>query len=298
MNTLVLALPGNEPLAAEIASICNAELGKLSVRHFPDGESYVRIDSEVKGREIALVATLDRPDEKILPLIFTARTLLELGATRLGLVAPYLAYMRQDKRFQPGEAVSSVHFANLLSACFSWLVTVDPHLHRHSDLGELYSIPCRVVHAAPLIAAWIRENVTWPVLIGPDEESAQWVSAVANMCNAPYTVLRKIRHGDQDVEVSLPDVDRWRAHMPVLVDDIISTARTMIETVGHLKRLELEPPMCIGVHAVFAGTSMEDLVATGASIVTTNTIPHMTNKINMALALATSVQELLGEANA
>lgn len=298
MNTLVLALPGNESLAAEIASICNAELGNLSVRHFPDGESYVRIDSEVKGREIALVASLDRPDGKILPLIFTARTLIELGATRVGLVAPYLAYMRQDKRFQPGEAVSSVHFANLLSACFSWLVTVDPHLHRHSDLGELYSIPCRVVHAAPLIAAWIRENVTWPVLIGPDEESAQWVSAVAHMCDAPYTVLRKIRHGDQDVEVSLPDVDRWRTHMPVLVDDIISTARTMIETVGHLKRLQLEPPMCIGVHAVFAGTSMEDLVATGASIVTTNTIPHMTNKINMALALATSVQELLGEANA
>lgn len=298
MNTLVLALPGNESLAAEIASICNAELGNLSVRHFPDGESYVRIDSEVKGREIALVASLDRPDGKILPLIFTARTLIELGATRVGLVAPYLAYMRQDKRFQPGEAVSSVHFANLLSACFSWLVTVDPHLHRHSDLGELYSIPCRVVHAAPLIAAWIRENVTWPVLIGPDEESAQWVSAVAHMCDAPYTVLRKIRHGDQDVEVSLPDVDRWRTHMPVLVDDIISTARTMIETVGHLKRLQLEPPMCIGVHAVFAGTSMEDLVTTGASIVTTNTIPHMTNKINMALALATSVQELLGEANA
>jgi ribose-phosphate pyrophosphokinase len=295
MKKLVIAMPGNESIAERIALLCSADMGSLNVHHFPDGESYVRIEAPVEQRSVILVASLDRPDSKILPLAFAARTVIELGATSIGLVAPYLAYMRQDKRFQSGEAITSNHFATLLSSCFNWLVTVDPHLHRHNSLEELYSIPTRVVHAAPLIAAWIRENINWPVLIGPDEESLQWVSAVADACDAPYTVLKKVRHGDRNVEISLPDVEKWRSHTPVLVDDIISTARTMIETVGHLAHLQLPSPVCVGVHAVFAGEAFNDLSATGARIVTANTIPHPTNEIDVTGAIAASLQELMSD---
>ncbi|WP_164119514.1 ribose-phosphate pyrophosphokinase-like domain-containing protein, partial [Stenotrophomonas maltophilia] len=84
---------------------------------------------------------LAQPNEKILPLIFAAATARELGAARVGLVAPYLAYMRQDRRFNPGEAVTSRQMAHLVSGAFDWMVTVDPHLHRYSDLSEIYSIP-------------------------------------------------------------------------------------------------------------------------------------------------------------
>src|SRR5690606_18318447 len=90
-----------------------------------------------------------------------------------------------------------------------------------------------------------------PLLVGPDSESGQWVSAVARAAGVPYIVLRKTRRGDHDVSVSVPDVERHRHRTPVLIDDIISTARTMIETVVHLKRAGLRPPVCIGVHAVF-----------------------------------------------
>ena len=291
MKPVVFAFPGHEALAQDLARRLDAESGRFMLRRFPDGESYLRIETELAARTAILVAALDRPDDKLLPLLFAARTARELGAVRVGLVAPYLAYMRQDRRFQPGEAVTSVHFAWLLSTCVDWLVTVDPHLHRRSGLGEIYSIPTRVVHAAPLVSAWIRQHVAAPVLVGPDAESEQWVTAVADAAGAPYVVLRKIRRGDREVEISVPDVERWRARTPVLVDDIISTARTMIETVGHLKHAGLAPPVCIGVHAVFAGDAYEALRAAGAArIVTCNTIAHPSNAIDLGELLAEDVR--------
>src|SRR6516165_4278571 len=115
MSPVIFALPGNEAITGALATQLGAELGTSEVRRFPDGDSYVRLDTPVAGRAVILVCTLDRPDEKFLPLSFMATTARELGADRVGLVSPYLAYMRQDKRFRSGEAVSSVHFAKLLS---------------------------------------------------------------------------------------------------------------------------------------------------------------------------------------
>ncbi|MCA1481376.1 phosphoribosyltransferase family protein, partial [Bradyrhizobium sp. NBAIM08] len=135
---------------------------------------------------------------------------------------------------------------------FDGLVTVDPHLHRYDSLDAVYWTPSRVVHAAPLLAQWIQNNAYQPLLIGPDSESEQWVSEVARLAGAPYLVLEKVRRGDRDVSVSVPDVGRWLNHTPVLVDDIISTARTMIETVGHVRAAGLLPPICVGVHGIFA----------------------------------------------
>ncbi len=293
MKPLILTLPGNTALATALAERLGAEIGGMTIRHFPDGESYVRIDTPVTGRDVILLCTLDRPDDKLLPLLFAAGTTKELGAARVGLVAPYLAYMRQDRRFQPGEAVTSHCFARLLSGFVDWLVTVDPHLHRRGNLSEIYSIPTQVAHAAPLISGWIRNNVASPVLVGPDSESEQWVAAVAKDAGAPYVVLRKIRRGDREVEVSVPDVERWRARTPVLVDDIISTAHTMIETVGHLRRAQLAPPVCIGVHAVFAGDAHAELLAAGAArVMTGNTIAHESNAIDVSGPLAEAVREL------
>jgi ribose-phosphate pyrophosphokinase len=239
------------------------------------------------------VETLREPDSMLLPVVFLADAARDHGATRVGLVAPYLAYMRQDVRFRPGEAVTSKSFARLLSSTFDWLVTVDPHLHRYGSLGELYTIPTSVVHAASLIAVWVRDHIPDALLVGPDSESEQWVADVASRAGVPSIVLVKTRHGDRDVEVSVPDVERWRDRTPVLVDDIVSTARTMIATVRHLLRAGMRPPVCIGVHAVFAGSAYEDLVAAGAGrVVTCNTIRHGSNDIDISGALAAAVRDL------
>ena len=288
---LIAALPGNGPLAALLCDALGAERARLQVRQFPDGETYVRHESEVSGRDLVMVCTLDRPDTKFLPLIFAASAARNLGASSVGLVAPYLAYMRQDRRFHPGEAVTSTIFAAAVSRHIDWLVTVDPHLHRRSSLGEIYSVPAMALHAAPLLSEWIARNVSRPILVGPDSESEQWVAAVADAAKAPYVVLEKTRRGDRDVTVSLPDVAQWRDHTPVLVDDIVSTARTMIETVGHLVAAGMKAPVCIAVHGVFADDACNDLRRAGAGrVVTTNTIPHETNEIDVARLITDAIR--------
>jgi len=294
MKPLLFALPGNERLAALLAPAIDAEIGKAVLRHFPDGETYWRYETPVGGRAVALLCTLDRPDGKVLPLLFAAAAAHELKAESVGLIAPYLAYMRQDRRFQPGEAVTSGTFAKIVSGEIDWLVTVDPHLHRRSSLDEIYSVPTRTLHAAPLIAQWIGDNVQNPLLIGPDRESEQWVAAVARGADAPHIVLRKIRRGDRQVEVSVPDLAPWKARTPVLLDDIVSTGQTMIVTIEHLMRAQMPPPVCVAVHGIFAGDALAQLMRAGAArVVTTNTILHSSNGIDISGLLADGVRALI-----
>ena len=289
--TLLFAYPENEEQAVSLAQEAGYELGAIDIHHFPDGESLVQLETDVKGRDVILFCSLDHPDSKAMTIMFFAQTAKELGAKSVDLIAPYLGYMRQDKRFHEGEAITSNIFAAFLSQHFDNLITVDPHLHRHKAMNEIYTIPAKVVHAADAIADWLKDHVENPVLIGPDEESDQWVSDVAQRAGAAYTVLTKTRHGDKDVEVSVPDVDQYKDHTPVLVDDIISTARTMIAAAGHLKEAGMKPPVCIGVHAVFAGDGYEALQQAGAGkIVTCNSIPHETNDIDLSRLLAANLK--------
>ena len=287
---VLLALPGNEDRAQALARLTGTTSVSVEVRRFPDEESYVRLPGDIGGRDVVLVCTLDRPDAKLLPVLFAAATARELGARRVGLVAPYLAYMRQDRRFHPGEAVTARVVARLLSGAVDWLVTVDPHLHRIHDLAEIYSVPTTVVHAAPTVARWIAREVPHAVLVGPDEESAQWVRAIADQAGVPVLVLEKVRRGDREVSVSVPDVARWRGHTPVLVDDIISTARTMTATIIRLRDAGMAPPVCVGVHAIFAGDAADALAAAGAArVVTCDTVTHPTNGISLGPAIAEAV---------
>lgn len=291
MNQLVITtLPGNESVAVALARHLNAEVVALETRDFPDGESYLRFCSDIAGRDIAVVCTLDRPNTKLVPAYLAAATARDIGARRVGLVAPYLAYMRQDKRFKPGESISSRYVATLLSSVFDWIVTVDPHLHRYSALGDIYTIPTRSAHAAPLISKWIKENVINPVIIGPDSESQQWVAAVAIASDAPYTVMEKIRRGDRDVEVRFRDLDPMTDRMPVIVDDIISSGRTMVEAVRTLRSRGFRTPTCLAVHGIFAGDAYSTLLEAGAIVATCNTVSHISNRIDITNLLSDAVR--------
>ncbi|MBI2728733.1 MAG: ribose-phosphate pyrophosphokinase [Polaromonas sp.] len=290
---LVIALPGGASLAAALARSLRCDWSELALHHFPDGETGVRIDVAVKGCCVILAGSLNQPDTKTLPLIYAADAALELGAVQVGLVAPYLAYMRQDKRFHPGEAITSRSYARMLSASLDFLVTVDPHLHRIHTLDEIYSIRTQVVPAAPLIARWLRSHVHSPWLIGPDEESAQWVAEVAGLVGAPWTVLHKTRRGDRDVGVRLASRERWPEHVPVLLDDIISTGETMLAATRLLQKAGLGAPLCVGVHALFDAQAQSRLLEAGVSrVLTCDTVTHASNTIRMAPALARACREI------
>ncbi|MDE2307760.1 MAG: ribose-phosphate diphosphokinase [Xanthomonadaceae bacterium] len=286
------AMPGNEAMADLLVRHSGIPRRALDLHRFPDGETLVRIEPPPQG-DVAIVCTLDRPDPKLLPLLMAAATARELGAARVGLVAPYLAYMRQDTRFHPGEAVSAGIFGKLLGGAFDWLVTVDPHLHRYRQLDEACPLDARVVHAAPRAAAWIRDHVESPLIVGPDGESAQWANAVAAALGAPCVTASKERRGDREVRIELPGVERWPAHRPVLLDDIIASGQTMIETLHCLRRHGRPAAVCVGLHGVFAAGAREGLLAAGASrVVTSNSIAGSTALIDVSEDLAAAMNAL------
>jgi len=289
----VLALPGSEAAGRAISAGTTIPSGGVESRSFPDGETYLRIDADCAGASVVVVGTLDRPDPKLLPLVFLADAARAQGAARVGLVAPYLAYLRQDAQFRPGEAVTSRAFAALLSAQVDWLVTVDPHLHHYRALDEIYRVPSRVVHAAPALAAWIAAHVAQPLVVGPDAESVQWVREVADRAGAPFVVMTKIRRGDRSVEITAPDVSAWRTRTPVVVDDVVSSGQTMVETVKRLVEAGMASPVCLAVHALFSSAAEGALRAAGASrIVTTNTIAHPAGVIDIVPLLVPAIVEL------
>ncbi|MES2631756.1 MAG: ribose-phosphate diphosphokinase [Pseudomonadota bacterium] len=293
---LIVALPGGIRLAAALSGLLGCECSPLATHTFPDGETSVRIDAPVAGRVVVFAGSLHHPDARTLPLLFAADAARELGATSVGLVAPYLAYMRQDARFKPGEAITSRTYARVLSQSLDFLITVDPHLHRWHELGEIYSIPTQVVAAAPAIAAWVVEHVRHPLVVGPDAESEQWVSHVARLAGAPSAVLSKKRHGDRDVSVYAMPEGAWHGHTPVLLDDIVSSGETLVAASAALQQAGLGPPICIAVHALFATGALERMHGAGiARIVSCDTIEHETNAIELAPMLATALANALAQ---
>lgn len=279
--------PGAEHLAPAF-SAAGLEEGAGVFRRFPDGESYVRLLDEVAGRRVLIVSTLNDPDRRLMSLLLAAGAARAHGASEVGLAIAYLPYMRQDIAFQEGEPVSAVHFARIVGQFADWIVTVDPHLHRFGSLGEVFgSIPARRVTAVPVIAAWIRNTFTRPLIIGPDSESAQWVQAIAGSTGAPALVLTKTRTGDRSVRIDLPEVGEFGDHQPVIVDDIVSTGTTMTKLVSGLLARGFRPPVCCCVHALFVDDAQVRLLEAGAlQIVSCDTVAHPSNTMTVGKLLA------------
>lgn len=290
---ILIPFPEMASLTDEIAEHLGVESCPVDWHHFPDGESLVTLPEGLSGADVAFVATLRDPDRLALPLRFAALTARELGAKRVGLVAPYLGYMRQDRRFLAGQTVSAPLFAGFLGESFDWLVTVDPHLHRIARLEDVFPVPALRVATAPLLADWIRENAPDAVLLGPDSESQQWVGEVAQLADRPYEVLAKRRTGDRTVEISVPESVALLQGTPVILDDIASSGRTMVRAIERLVAAGMRRPVCLIIHGIFAGSAFEDLSAAGAlRIVTTDTVPHPTNCIGTAGLIARAISEL------
>lgn len=293
-NPVIFSLFGHDALVNLIKKTCHFHIGQIIQHQFPDDETGITIDSNVNGRTVIFVASLDRPNSKLIPLLFAAETARGLGASKIILIAPYLPYMRQDKVFEPGQGITSKYFARLISSYFDDLITLDPHLHRWHTLSSIYNIPSHVLHTTDNIAFWIQQHVKKPLLIGPDVESKQWVRSIAEQVNAPYLVLKKYRTGDDRVQISISNIEQYHDCIPVLVDDIISTGTTMIETLKHLTSLNMPSPICMGIHAVFAHEAYQLLLASGVKkVITCNTIPHVSNGIDISNNIIEVLNRLL-----
>ncbi len=278
-------------LAGSIALHLKAKLGKVESKHFPDGELYIRFLESLEGREVVLVqSTHPAPDKKLVELFFAGRTAKELGAKKVIGVVPYLCYMRQDKRFNEGECVSNKMMAFLLNHCIDKIVTVDPHLHRVKSLAELFHIEWRTVSANNKIAEYIAKKFKQDsFIIGPDIESTQWANEIANKIGFKSGIFLKTRNSSRNVSLKEDKKIEVKGKRVIIVDDIVSSGHTMLETIKQLKRKGAKSIDCICIHGIFAENCYEKILKAKAKIVSCNTIRHKSNGIDVSEEIANSI---------
>ncbi|MGD2171087.1 MAG: ribose-phosphate diphosphokinase [Gammaproteobacteria bacterium] len=278
--------------SGRLAEALDMPLHIIERHRFPDGECRIGLPRTLPER-VVICRSLDRPNEKLVELLLAARTARELGAESLTLVAPYLCYMRQDKAFHPGEAVSQVIVGRFLAELFDNLVTVDPHLHRVHDLRQAVPATAALsLTASALMAEFLPAKVDDPVLLGPDAESEQWVSSVALPNRWQYGACSKTRLGDESVEIELPDIE-LQGRSVVLVDDVASSGQTLLAAARQCLARQARQVDVLVTHGLFLEDAEQRLKQAGVRhLWSTDSVTHDTNAIALGDLLAEAVSSL------
>lgn len=289
---MILGFSDYEQQGRRLADELGRPFERIQVHHFPDGESKVTVPVDLPER-VLVCRSLDRPNDKLMELMLATETLRQYGAQQITLVAPYLCYMRQDIAFRPGEAVSQRIVGRFLSKLVDAVITVDPHLHRIDRLDQaIGGIPALALSCAPAMAELLKEKSTAPLLVGPDGESEQWVRAIAEPAGLDYALASKERLGDRHVRVSLPPRD-YTGREIVLVDDMISTGRTLIEVAFELKSRGAGSIQCLVTHALHDEQATDMLHHAGIeNIWSSDSITHPSNAVPLTGLLAGAVRKL------
>jgi ribose-phosphate pyrophosphokinase len=277
-------------LAEKVAQRLGVGLSKLEVRRFPDGEKYLRVLGDVSGEEVAVIqSTYHKPDEHLFEYFLLAETLRDLGAEKVTAVIPYFAYARQDERFNPGEAISFRTVAKLIEDVGTdEIYTIDMHLHRVHDISKMFKIPAHNLSAIPLVAGYVKKNfkLSKLLVIGPDEEAKQWAKAAAETLKVDHDVLEKRRLGPEKVEIKPRRLD-VKGRDILIVDDIISTGGTIVETVKILRREGARKVIAACTHPVLVEDALTKIYEAGAdAVIGTDTIPSPISHVSVAPIIA------------
>lgn len=289
MSAALFAFAEAAAPAERLARACGIPLHEVEVRRFPDGESLVRVPEAT--RTALLYRSLDDPNAKLVELLLAAAALRDGGAQAVVLVAPYLAYMRQDMAFRPGEAVSQRVIGGLLADRFDGVVTVDPHLHRIARLDEVMpGIPALAVPAAPALVDAMREGLDpATVLVGPDSESRPWVESLARPLGLDLLVGDKVRHGDRDVTLAIPGIAAVAGRPTILVDDVVSSGTTLLTCARLLREAGATAVEAVATHALAGATDLERLSTGIVRLRSTDSTPSPIGTIPLASVLAKAI---------
>jgi len=266
-------------------------------RLFPDGESYMRFKVNLKGETVVLVqTTAPDPDRKLVQLLIMARTAREFGAGRVVACVPYLAYMRQDKRFLDGEALSfDVVLGLLEDSGVDDLLVVD--LHSEESLREIqprHRIRVHTLSAIPVIALYLKEHgFDGAYSLSPDAGRRDIVETASGVMGGGFAFFEKIRDrhtGATTMKVKDVDVEGGKA---VVFDDIISSGGTMARAIKGLKDQGAVKVAAACTHALFMDGAEDRLREAGADlIIATDTVESAYSVVSVAGLLAERLRSL------
>ena len=280
---LVISCSHGKHLAKKISQKLKKPYSELKVTHFPDSEIKLRFKVDVKRKVVVLVQSFyGNINDCVIETLFAAETARDLGAKRVILVAPYFPYLRQDKRFNPGECISLQTIAKNIDEDFDEVFIIDPHLHREKTLKHIFRIKSYKLTANTLIEEYIKKKIKNPVIIGPDWESYKWAQKVAEEIGCDFAIMEKNRISSRKVKVKLNKKIDIKTKNLIFIDDMISTGHTLLEAIKAMKKLGAKKVTCFAVHGILAENALQKLRKAGAEVITTNTIPNKAAKIDVS----------------
>jgi ribose-phosphate pyrophosphokinase len=291
---MLLAGTANRPLAEEIARYLEWPLGDVTIKAFADGELFVRIDENVRGRDLFIIQSTVPPGDNIMELLLLIDAAHRASAARINAVIPYFGYARQDRKDQPRVAIGAKLVANMVAAAGAdRVLSVDFHQHQ---IQGFFDIPVDHLYAAPVFTRYFREkHLTNLVVISPDVGSAKMARGFAKRLDATMGIIDKRRPAANVSEV-MNVIGEVEGKDCLLSDDMIDTAGTMAEAARALKERGANDIYACASHALLSGPAVERLSnAPFKEIVVTNTVPIPEAKRFPQLTVL-SVDELLGRA--
>ncbi|HEU4801106.1 MAG TPA: ribose-phosphate pyrophosphokinase [Gemmatimonadales bacterium] len=268
---LLMSGTGNRPLAEEVAQSLGQPLCAVTIRRFADGEIFVKIDENVRGRDVYIIQPTNPPAENMMELLLLMDAARRASAARVTAVIPYFGYARQDRKDQPRVAISAKLMANMVSmAGADRVLAIDFHQHQ---LQGFFDLPVDHLYAAPVLVNHYRQkSLRDLVIVAPDVGSAKMARGFAKRLNASLAIIDKRRPSANVAEV-LNVVGEVGGRDCIIPDDMIDTAGTMSEAVRALKRLGAEDVYCCATHALLSGPAVERLASSPVKeVAVTNTI--------------------------
>ena len=285
----------NEALAKAICKSIGVPLAKAVIRDFPNGETFVKIEENVRGEDVFVVqSTCPPPNQNLMELFIMFDALRRASANRITAVLPYYGYARQDRKDQPRVPISAKLVANLLVAAgANRMLTVDLHAQQ---IQGFFDIPVDHLYAAPVIFEYLKtldlgEQVA---VVSPDTGGIKMAHAYSQLLHADLAIVAKRRMSDTETE-TISVIGKVRDKTVVLVDDLTETAGTLVSAARILRRRGAKRTIAVVSHAVLNDLGIKRLRKSNIDeLITTDTVPRP--PFDGVKVTTCSVAGLLGEA--
>jgi len=284
----------NPPLADAIATAIGMDLGKCTVSSFPDGETFVKIEENVRGQDVFVVQSTSPPtNHHLMELFIMMDALRRASAARITAVLPFYGYARQDRKDQPRVPITAKLVANLLVAAgANRILTMDLHAQQ---IQGFFDIPVDHLYAAPVMYKYLKaKSLPNPVVVSPDVGGLKMAYAYSQVLDADLAIVAKRRKSATEVE-SLSIIGEIRGKTVLLVDDLTETAGTLTMAAALMKKKGARGVLACVSHAILNDIGVDRLRKSNIDeLITTDTV--LRPKIDGIKISTLSVAGLLGEA--
>ena len=284
----------NEPLARAICKSIGVELGKCNIKPFPDGETFVKVEENVRGEEVFIVQPTSPPtNHNLMELFIMIDAMRRASAKRITAVLPFYGYARQDRKDQPRVPITAKLVANLLVAAgANRILTIDLHAQQ---IQGFFDIPVDHLYAAPVMYDYLRKkHLKELVVVSPDVGGLKMAHAYAQVLEAGLAIVAKRRKSATEVE-AMAVIGEIKGKNILLVDDLTETAGTLTQAGALLKKKGAKQILACVSHAILSDVGIERLRKSVIDeLITTDTVQRP--PVDGVRIVTLSVAGLLGEA--